>query len=202
MISSRTTSAAGASTGLAGRGLLGVMVLAWAALSIIGCAHAPSATPAAHAAEVAAPPPSAAPLQLFEPLPGLLTSGQPAPQDWAQIRARGVTTVINLRTPGELAGRDEKAEVEAVGMRYIDIPVAHADGINGDNARLLHDALAPSHGRGVLVHCATGNRAGSLLALEQRDFDGLAPQAALELGRKAGVTRMEPVLKKALGITP
>lgn len=200
MNSSRTTRAAGAGTMLARGGLLFVFALVWAALSIAGCAHAPSTAPAAHAAEVAPPPPSAAPLQLFEPLPGLLTSGQPATQDWAQIRARGVTTVINLRMPGELAGRNEKAEVEAAGMRYIAIPVAHADGINSDNARLLHDALAPSHGEGVLVHCASGNRAGALLALEQAEFDGLAPPAALELGRRAGVTKIEPVLKKALGI--
>ena len=199
MISSMKTRVHRASTKFAGRGSLGLMLLAWAMLSITACAHAPAAAPVTPAA---APAASAAPLHLFEPMLGLLTSGQPAPQDWAQIRARGVATVINLRTPGELAGRDEKAEVEAAGMRYLDIPVAHADGINADHARLLHDALAPSHGSGVLVHCATGNRAGSLLALEQHDFDGLAPQAALELGRKAGVTKMEPVLKKALGIAP
>lgn len=166
------------------------LTLAGAIGSINGCAHAPAATAAASS------------IALMEPLPGLYTAAQPAATDWAAIRARGIGTVINLRPPGELAGRDEAAEVHAAGMRYLDIPVGHADGITPGNARLLHAVLAPSHGGGVLVHCASGNRAGALLALEQHEFDGLAPQAALELGRKAGVTRMEPVLKAALGIVP
>lgn len=157
-----------------------------------GCAHAPAPTAAVAAPEV----------KLMQPLPGLYTAAQPAATDWAAIRARGITTVINLRGPEETPDRDEGAEVRAAGMRYLDIPVAHADGINADNARLLHAALAPSHGGGVLVHCASGNRAGSLLALEQAEFDGLAPQAALELGRRAGVTKLEPVLKHALGLAP
>jgi len=155
-----------------------------------GCVHAPSPSAAAPA------------VKLMQPLPGLYTAGQPTAAEWAAIHALGVRTVINLRPPEEQAGRDEAAEVRAAGMRYLDIPVADAAAINEDNARLLHAALAPGHGGGVLVHCASGNRAGSLLALEQADFDGLAPQAALELGRRAGVTKMEPVLRNALGIAP
>ncbi len=169
--------------------LRALLVLLLSAL-LAACAHAPPAGAGAMA------------VTLMQPLPGLYTAGQPAATDWPAIRARGIRTVINLRAPEEEPGRDEAAEVRAAGMRYLDIPVAHADGINLDNARLLHAALAPTHGGGVLVHCASGNRAGSLLALEQADFDGLAPQSALELGRRAGVTKMEPVLKNALGIAP
>lgn len=166
---------------------LAVSLLLAAALAS-GCAHAPDA--AAAAPEVA----------LLQPLPGLYTAGQPAAADWAAIKARGVRTVINLRTPGELQGRDEAAEVRAAGLRYLEIPVAGADGINPANARALHDALAPAHGGGVLVHCASGNRAGALLALEQRDFDGVAPERALEIGKSAGVTGLEGKLRQALGV--
>lgn len=135
---------------------------------------------------------------LLQPLPGLYTAGQPAPADWAAIRALGVRTVVNLRTPAELQGRDEAAEVRAAGLAYVEIPVAGADGINPDNARALHAALAPAHG-GVLVHCASGNRAGALLALEQAEQDGLPKGAALALGRKAGMTSTEAKLRQALG---
>ena len=152
-----------------------------------GCAHAP--------ASVVAPQ-----VQLRQPLPGLYTAGQPAPGDWAAIRARGVRTVINLRTPNELEGRNEAAEVQASGMRYIEIPVAGSEGVNAANARLLHEALSPAHGGGVLVHCASGNRAGALLALEQRDFDGVAAERALEIGKSGGVTGLEGKLRQALGI--
>lgn len=136
---------------------------------------------------------------LLQPLPGLYTAGQPTPADWAAIKALGVRTVVNLRTPAELQGRDEAAEVRAAGLAYVEIPVAGADGINPDNARALHAALAPAHGDGVLVHCASGNRAGALLALEQAEQDGLPQDAALALGRKAGMTSTEAKLRQALG---
>lgn len=150
-----------------------------------GCAHAP---------------PAATSVALLQPLPGLYTAGQPAARDWAAIKARGVRTVVNLRVPGEIKGRDEAAEVRAAGLRYIEIPVGGAEGINPANARALHEALALAHGGGVLVHCASGNRAGALLALEQRDFDGVAAPRALEIGKSGGVTGLEGKLRQALGI--
>ena len=153
-----------------------------------GCANAPTAMPVG--TEVT----------LMQPLPGVFTAGQPAAKDWAAIRATGIHTVINLRTPGELKGRDEAAEVRAAGMHYLEIPVAGADGINLANAGALHAALAPAHGGGVLVHCASGNRVGALLALEQQAFDGLAPKRALELGQAAGLASLEPVARERLGM--
>ena len=150
-----------------------------------GCAHAP---------------PAATSVALLQPLRGLYTAGQPAASDWAAIKARGVRTVVNLRAPGELKDRDEAAEVRAAGLRYVEIPVSGAEGINPANARALHAALAPAHGDGVLVHCASGNRAGALLALEQRDFDGVAAERALEIGKSGGVTGLEGKLRQALGI--
>lgn len=151
-----------------------------------------------------ATPPMAAPggtgVTLMQPLPGLFTAGQPATRDWAAIKAEGIHTVINLRTPGELKDRDESAEVRGAGLRYLEIPVAGADSINLANAVALHAALAPAHGGGVLVHCASGNRAGALLALEQQAFDGVAPERALEFGQAAGLTTLEPVVRARLGL--
>ena len=50
----------------------------------------------------------------------------------------------------------------------------------------------------MLVHCASGNRAGALLALGQAQFDGVQEGAALELGRKAGMTSTEAALRRVL----
>ncbi len=161
-----------------------VLIVALAA----GCANAPMARPVG--TEVG----------LLQPLPGLFTAGQPAMKDWAAIKAGGIRTVINLRTPGELKDRDEAAEVRAAGLRYVEIPVAGAESIIPANAGALHAALAPAHGGGVLVHCASGNRAGALLALEQQAFDGVAPERALEFGKAAGLTTLEPVVRERLGL--
>ena len=164
---------------------------AWLVLSVgvaAGCENVPMA------------PPVVTEVALMQPLPGLFTAGQPATKDWAAIKAEGIHTVINLRAPGELKDRDEAAEVRAAGLRYLEIPVAGADSINLATAVALHKALAPAHGGGVLVHCASGNRAGALLALEQQAFDGVAPERALEFGQTAGLTTLEPVVRARLGL--
>ncbi len=151
-----------------------------------GCAHAPSA-------------PAVTAVQLYEPLPGLYTSGQPAPGDWRVLKARGVRTVVDLRLPCELKGRDEAAEVRGAGLRYVNIPVDGGQGLTEANARALHAVLAPAHG-GVLVHCSSGNRAGALLALEQFEFDHAGATQALALGKAAGLTHLEAPLRQHLGL--
>ena len=92
------------------------------------------------------------------------TAGQPAPEQWRGVAEAGVGTVVNLRPDAELKERDERAEVSAAGLHYVQIPVAGADDITPENAdrlwTLLQQAPAP-----VLVHCASGNRVGALLAL-------------------------------------
>lgn len=168
--------------------MFGMVAAGLLAAGLSGCAH--TQTSSAQITDIT----------LHQPMPGLYTAGQPSEADWKALRARGIRTVINLRTPQELEGRNEAAEVRAADMRYVEIPVAGADGINADNAMRLHAALQPGHGGGVLVHCASANRAGALLALEQKEYDGITPEAALTLGQQAGVTKMEPVLKKALGL--
>ncbi|MCF7223360.1 beta-lactamase hydrolase domain-containing protein [Marilutibacter chinensis] len=137
--------------------------------------------------------------QLRRPRPGLITGGQPDASAWRGLKAQGVTTVINLRTAEELAGRDVAAEVAAAGMRYHAIPVAGAAGINGDNAAALRALLEDANGT-VLVHCASGNRVGGLIALGAAQ-GGLPAEQALELGKAAGLTGAEAQVRQQLGLS-
>ena len=157
------------------------------ALAMAACAHAPTGD---SAARDAAPAVAATSVEVRQPRPGLYTAGQPQASDWPALRARGVATVINLRTPKEMEGRDEAAEVRAAGMRYLSIPVAGADGITEANARLLRDALGAADGP-VLVHCASGNRVGGLLAVMRARLEGATGEEALEFGRQAGMSGTE-----------
>jgi len=148
----------------------------------------------------AAPAPAAMPatsIELRTPRPGLFTAGQPAADDWTAIAARGVGIVIGLRAPGELKDRDEAAEVRAAGMRYIAIPVAGAGGIDDANANTLRAALDAADGP-VLVHCASGNRVGGLLALMQARSGAMTTEQALEFGRSAGMTSTEARVRELL----
>lgn len=134
-----------------------------------------------------------------EPLPDVLTGGQPAQDDWRALAGQGVTTVVNLRPREELPHRDEAAEVEAAGLRYHAIPVANAGDLTGAKARELWSLLQQADGK-VLVHCASGNRVGALLALAAAQAGGHAPEQALELGKRAGLGSAEPKVREHLGL--
>jgi uncharacterized protein (TIGR01244 family) len=131
----------------------------------------------------------------------LVTAGQPEAGAWTQLAAEGVTTVINLRPDSELPGRNEAAEVAQAGMAYTQIPVAGAAGITGENAEALWSAIAQAPGK-VLVHCASGNRVGALLALGAAQRGGMDPQQALQFGKDAGLAGAEPRVRELLGLPP
>jgi uncharacterized protein (TIGR01244 family) len=133
------------------------------------------------------------------PAPNLLTGGQPTPAQLQAAKAAGYATVINLRAPGEPGSWDEADTVTTLGMRYVAIPVAGADGLTRANAQLLADAIAQSRGP-VVVHCASGNRVGALLAIKAALLDGVDPEAAFALGKAAGMTSLESSVRQLLGL--
>lgn len=134
---------------------------------------------------------------LKQPRPGLFTSGQPSAQQLREAARAGVTTVIDLRMPQEERGYDEAAAAEQLGLRYVRLPIDGAGGISEANARTLDRLLRQDTGT-TLLHCASGNRAGALLALAQARVHGASPDAALQFGRDAGLTSLEPAVRAAL----
>lgn len=129
--------------------------------------------------------------------PGLYSAAQPKPGQWREVAGAGVTTVINLRPDAELQGRDERAEVAQAGMRYVQLPVAGAQGITGENADALMQALQQAEGP-VLVHCASGNRVGALLALGAVRA-GTPVEEAIAYGRSAGLgPQAEAIVRQRL----
>lgn len=128
----------------------------------------------------------AAALPFHQPRAGLYSYGQPSAAQLQRAARAGITTVIDLRGAGEERGYDEQAAAEALGLRYVRLPVAGSGGLNADNARALHQILRSNTGP-VLLHCATSNRAGALLALRAAQQQGWEPVSALELGRAAGL---------------
>ncbi len=140
---------------------------------------------------------SAAAATLHQPRPQLITAGQPSAQQLRDAAAAGVSTVIDLRQPDEERGYDEAALAEQLGLRYVRLPIAGAGGITEDNARTLQRLLRQDPGS-TLLHCASGNRAGALLALINGRLEGAPVDAALQLGRDAGMTSLEPAARAVL----
>jgi len=181
------------------------------ALALAGLAPPPALlaaeAPAQTAPAQAAPPPAAAAEELLpdarQPLPHLLTGGQPSAAQLEAIAAAGYRTVIDLRPEGEPgAPPDEPERVAALGLRYVRIPVAGAGDLTADNARALDALLDQEAVYPVVIHCGSGNRVGALLALHAAKLEGAAPEAALALGLDAGLTRLEPAVRELLGLPP
>jgi len=135
-----------------------------------------------------------------EPFDNVTTAGQPDAASLSALAAAGVTTVIDLRGSEEDRGFDEAVVVEELGMRYISLPVNGPDGVTFENAATLDRLLDGAQGR-VLIHCSTSNRAGALLALRDKLL-GAGNEAALELGRAAGLKSLEPVVRDRLESAP
>jgi uncharacterized protein (TIGR01244 family) len=131
-----------------------------------------------------------------QPINGLSTAGQPTAAALKVFAESGYKTVIDLRGKREKRGFDESRTIEELGMRYITLPIRGSEAINFDNARLLDQLIEQADGP-ILVHCASGNRVGALLALRE-SLHGEDAQAALLFGKSSGLTRLEPRVVEVL----
>lgn len=130
---------------------------------------------------------------------GTLVGGQPTAAWLEEASAEGYSTVIDLRGVDEDRGFDEAAATGGQDQRYVPLPIASADELTEELARRFDAALQQADG-GVVVHCASGNRVGALYALRAHYVQGLEAEAALEVGREAGLTSLESKVAVILGI--
>ena len=131
-----------------------------------------------------------------QPLPRITTAGQPDQAVLQKLADAGYTAIIDLRRPDEDRGYDEKSAVEALGMKYISIPISGGDAINYENASLLDETLNEVDGP-VLLHCATSNRVGALLSLREH-MHGASADDSLTLGTQAGLGSLRETVEVRL----
>jgi len=134
-------------------------------------------------------------LGVAKPANEISSAGQPDEAAFKVLADSGYAAVIDLRTDSEERGLDEQVVVESLGMDYVSLPIG-SDGISFENARAL-DELLSGYDQPVLVHCASGNRVGALLAL-RASLNGAGDAAALDVGKKGGLTGLEPKVREIL----
>lgn len=126
---------------------------------------------------------------------GRYSGGQPSREELAQLARAGVRTVINLRAATERPEYDEQAEAERLGMRYASLPIAGADDLDRERVARFGRMLDEAGRAGdVLIHCASGNRVGAMVALDRALNRGEPAAAALARGRTAGLAALEPAV--------
>ena len=97
----------------------------------------------------------------------MFIGGQPTERALRELRAKGVTTVVNLRMPQEMTqiGFDEAALVKELGMRYVPIPMrGSAENPYGPKELDAFTAAMASADGKVLLHCTIAWRASHLWA--------------------------------------
>ncbi len=127
---------------------------------------------------------------------GYLSTGQPNAEVLDLIAEAGYVAVVDLRGEAEDRGIDERAEVEARGMRYVSLPTPDLAAATPAQAATLAGLLQEIDGP-VLLHCFGGNRVGSLFALEAMN-EGESTDAALAFGERAGLSRWREGIKEKL----
>jgi uncharacterized protein (TIGR01244 family) len=97
----------------------------------------------------------------------MFIGGQPTERALRELRAKGVTTVVNLRMPEEMAQVkfDEAALVKELGMKYVQIPMRGSpeNPYGPKQLDTFAATLASADGK-VLLHCTIAWRASHLWA--------------------------------------
>ncbi len=97
----------------------------------------------------------------------LFIAGQPTERGLREMKARGVTTVVNLRSPEEMARIpfDEAALVKQLGMKYVYLPMRGTAELpySPSAVKSFAAAMASADGK-VLLHCTVAWRASHLWA--------------------------------------
>ena len=132
-----------------------------------------------------------------ESVDGITSSGQPDEKALKVFADSGYRAVVDMRGPDEDRGMDNfESAVAATGMQYVEFPVVGSDQVSFETAAKLDQVLRGIEGP-VLVHCASGNRVGALLAL-RHSLNGASDEESIQYGKDAGMTRLEPRVQEVL----
>ena len=131
--------------------------------------------------------------------PGLYSAGQPSAAELESLHCDGVRTIINLRGADEPVPFDEPGEAARLGLRSVSIPVSGGADLHPSTIERFSKALKDARERGdTLVHCASANRVGALVALERATIQGKPAAEAIALGRRAGLAGLDAVVTALL----
>jgi uncharacterized protein (TIGR01244 family) len=116
----------------------------------------------------------------------LFIGGQPTERALRELKAAGVTVVVNLRMPEEMqrVGFDEAALIKSLGMKYVHIPMRGTTEApySPDAVTKFAEAVKGANGK-VLLHCTVAWRASHLYAAYLIREKGVAEDTALAHAR-------------------
>jgi protein tyrosine/serine phosphatase len=126
--------------------------------------------------------------------PGLYRGGQPTAAGFGFLKWRGIRTIINLREEF-----DERAVVEALGFKYVYIPLDAGDPIHERAIKTFLGTVNDPANQPVFVHCQRGSdRTGIMVGFFRIAMQGWDAERAYEEARLLGMHWWYRRLKRQL----
>lgn len=119
----------------------------------------------------------------------LIAGGVPSARGLSQAAEQGIRTIIDVRDPKE-GTEEEKGHADAVGLRYVNIPIT-LDNFSEAQAQQLNDVLKDENTGPALLHCASGQRAAAVWALQKNRHEGMSAEDAMKEAKAKGLTKPE-----------
>jgi protein tyrosine phosphatase (PTP) superfamily phosphohydrolase (DUF442 family) len=132
-----------------------------------------------------------------EPIPGIVTGGQPGLEHLAAMKQAGCDVLLDIREPMEPRPYRTPDAVLAAGLEYINIPVSHGP-LSDDTFDQVRATMRQLAGRKrALFHCGSGNRVGvTLIPYFMLDL-GMSEDEAVTEAMRVG-TRNAGLIEEAL----
>ena len=122
-----------------------------------------------------------------------LIGGQISPEDVAELKALGVTLVVNNRPDGEdegqPAGADIEAAAKAAGLDYRHVPIAR--GMGPSDIEAMREAINSAGDGKLFAFCRSGNRSTLAWAVAKNE-DGASSDELRRCAEGAGFS-LDPV---------
>lgn len=132
--------------------------------------------------------------------PNLVASGRLNPADIARLKHAGIRLVIDLSEDSETPTFDEAAAVRAAGIEYRSLPIDGAAGLTSVHVAALDQLIAEAGNQPTLIHCASSNRVGALMALRAANLQGQSSKTSIDVGKAWGLKSLEPEVHQQLAI--
>ena len=171
------------------------LLLSWCAL---GGAHASGFSQVEAQSKV--PESVADVFNIHRPIPEHFSAGQPSREELAAFARLGVVNVVNLRPPSETEDFNPAEWATEETMAYYHIPIAGGADLTPEHVSTFHDVLNRIDGQQSLLHCASGNRVGAMVALRSVWHQGMALEDAIELGKRYGLTTLESHVREQVSL--
>lgn len=132
------------------------------------------------------------------PAPNRIVSGGIDASHMNVLRRAGIRHIVDLRPPEEAPDFDEAQAAAEQGIEHHSIPIRGPESLTLERVHEFDRILQEIGDEPALLHCASGNRVGALIALREAWLYGRPVEDALATGRAWGMTKLEPAVRSLL----